>query len=334
MQLGNTTTPKDQFNEPPQPPKTPFIYMAPIRGITERGFRNLFHHHFGGCDAAVAPFINPQRASFFKEKHLVDILPENNPDLPVIPQLLHSEPQEFLALASRLEDLGYRELNWNLGCPAPQVAKKKRGSGLLSHPDRILSFLDKVMPRLQARLSIKTRLGYNTLEEGLYLFPRLNTFPLQEIILHARLGCQLYRGKTDLDGFSQCLELCKHPMVFNGDITDRNTFQSLQERFTTIDRWMLGRGLIANPTLALEIKGVPQNTTKKQQNIKAFHDAIYSYYEEILFGPSHLLGKMKQIWEHLIHSFPEKQHLLKKIHKAKSTAKYQRAMDELFSEII
>jgi tRNA-dihydrouridine synthase B len=308
----------------------PFIYMAPIRGITEAGFRNIFNRYFGGCDAAISPFINPQRTSLFKEKHLTDILPENNPDFTVIPQILHSDPEDFLALASRLEDLGYQEINWNLGCPSPMVTKKHRGSGLLPHPDKIISLLDRIMPRLKAKLSIKTRLGYNNLDEGTYLFPQLNDFPLKEIILHARLGIQLYEGSTNLDAFAACQELSNHQLVFNGDIIDINTFLTLQKRFPEIDRWMLGRGLIANPTLANEIKGCSDTSEKKLKTIKQFHDAIYAYYEEILFGPSHLLGKMKQIWEYLILSFPKKHSYLKKIRKAKSKAKYEAILEELF----
>ena len=166
---------------------TPFIYMAPLRGITDALFRRIYCRHFNGIDAAVAPFINPQRKSGLTDKLLADVLPEAD-NLKLIPQQLNSDGDDFLALAERLYDLGYREINWNLGCPVPMVAKKRRGSGLLPFPDQIVAFLDHVIPRLKSRLSLKIRLGYHDHQESLDLLPRLDCYPLSEIIIHARLG--------------------------------------------------------------------------------------------------------------------------------------------------
>ena len=94
------TTPTDDR------PQRPFLYLAPLQGVTDALFRTVFHHHFGGFDAAIAPFINPQRHSGFKEKWLADVFPENNPGLPIIPQLLNTNAEDFLAVADRLQDLG------------------------------------------------------------------------------------------------------------------------------------------------------------------------------------------------------------------------------------
>ncbi len=317
----------------PEPTSSEFyLYMAPIRGITDAAFRNLFHRHFGGCDAAIAPFINPQRYSNFKEKHLADLLPENNTSLPVVPQLLHTDTEDFLALAKRLEGLGYNHLNWNLGCPAPMVTKKNRGSGLLPYPDRIISFLETVLPSLQGSLSIKTRLGYENREELFSLLPLFDDLPLKEIIIHPRLGKQLYKGKCDLEGFTICRELSRHTLVYNGDITDIKTFGNLRQRFPETDRWMLGRGLLADPSLALKARDKHYNSDTYRNKLKDFHTDLYTHYRSILSGPSHILGKMKQIWAYLIDSFPEKQHLLKKIKKARWEDQYEAIMAELFDE--
>ncbi len=310
----------------------PFFYMAPIRGITEADFRNIFHHHFGGCDAAIAPFINPQRFANFKEKHLTDLLPKNNPLLPVVPQLLHTDADDFLALSDRLGDLGYEHVNWNLGCPAPTVTKKKRGSGLLPHTDTILSFMERVLPRLQGNLSIKTRLGYADRNELFTLLPLLNDFPLKEIIIHTRLGNQLYRGNTDLEGFSICQKLSRHTLVYNGDITDMESFRNLQNSFPEIQRWMLGRGLLSDPFLASTLKGIHTSSDTDRKRLKEFHHDLYTCYSTKLFGPSHILGRMKQIWAYLIHSFPDRQHLWKKIKKVRTEVQYEKVIEELFGE--
>lgn len=308
--------------------REPELVLAPIRGITDCHFRSLFQRHFGGFDSALAPFINPQRTSLFQAKQLKDVLPEANRVLPVVPQLLHTDPSDFLFLAHRLDELGYREVNWNLGCPAPMVTKKKRGSGLLPYPDEILRFLDHVVPRLPLKLSIKTRLGYEKKEELLHLLPRLDEYPLTEIIVHGRLGRQLYRGMSDRQAFGDCLERSRHSIVYNGDICSVADFLELQKRFVTVEKWMIGRGALANPFLAGEIRGIKGQ--ERLQQLQIFHDELYACYRELLSGQSHLLGRMKQLWSYLSTFFPPQQKTWKKIKKCRTETRYRQVVAELF----
>lgn len=313
-------------------PEQPFLYLAPIRGLTDALFRETLVSHFKGFDAAVAPFITPQKKSLYEDKQVRDVLPENNKNLPIVPQLLHTDPDDFLVLARRLADLGYKHINWNLGCPAPMVARKKRGSGLLPFPNEIVALLDKVLPELEIELSIKTRLGFNDHSETRALLPELNRFKLKEIIIHTRLGKQLYKGKTDPEGFSICRQLSKHPLTYNGDINDIETFRSLAARFPTINRWMIGRGALSNPFLTEEIKGYPQQSEeKRKERLYNFHNDLFSRYTERLSGPSHLLGRVKHLWLYLIHSFPGNNKLLKKILKSNTPEVYRANVEQLFN---
>ncbi len=310
----------------------PFLYLAPIRGLTDHTFRNCYAKHFQGIDGCVAPFINPQRHSSFKEKHLRDVLPENNRRLKIIPQLLHTTEDDFLVLSHRLAGLGYTQINWNLGCPMPMVAKKKRGSGLLPYPEKILSFLDTVIPKLPTKLSIKTRLGFFEVAETERLLPQLNGYPLEEIIVHARLGKQRYKGKTDLESFEKILNLSTHKIVYNGDITTVKIFDQLQGRFPSINRWMIGRGVIGDPLLPMKIKNGQNSTVDVNQQLFDFHNDLYNHYEAKLSGPSHLLGRMKQIWQYLIFSFPGNEKNFKRLMKAGKSVHYLEAVNRIFSK--
>lgn len=311
--------------------ETPFLYLAPLRGITDVVFRNVFSRHFGGIDEAIAPFVNPQKDPSKKMKPLADLLPEENRQLAVIPQLLNNTAADFLHLAQRLEDLGYTRLNWNLGCPAPMVANKGRGSGLLPYPDEIVELLDTVLPRLRATLSIKMRLGFYDKEESFALLPRLDGYPLAELIIHPRLGKQLYRGKPDLGGFAECLALTRHRLVYNGDITSLAVYTDLAARFPTVSRWMIGRGVLANPLLAEELKGKVETDRRiRMERIRAFHDELLDTYRQRLSGPGHLLGKMKQLWLYLVYSFPEKDKPFKKIKKAHTEQQLLEAVEQMF----
>lgn len=311
-------------------PSTPFIYMAPLRGITDALFRQIYCKHFEGINAAVAPFINPQRKSGHTDKLLADLLPGNN-DLHLIPQLLNTDGDDFLALAQRLYDLGYKEINWNLGCPVPMVAKKKRGSGLLPFPEQIVAFLDYVLPRLKTKLSLKIRLGYHDYNESLVLLPLLDCYPLSEIIIHARLGKQLYRGETYPERFMSCQQVSSHRLVYNGDINTTSDYLKLN-RLIDVDRWMIGRGLIANPFLPSEIKNIQLSTQVRFEKLQSFHDELFAAMKERLDGPGHLLGRMKQIWIYFISSFPGKKNALKKITKATTEGKYLDEVASLFQQ--
>lgn len=310
----------------------PFLYLAPIRGLTDALFRDTLHRHFKGFDAAMAPFINPQRQSSYEDAMLKDVLPQNNKGLPVVPQLLNTDPDTFVVLARRLADLGYVHINWNLGCPAPMVARKKRGSGLLPYPETIIEILEQVMPQLSIHLSIKTRLGYHNRSELATLLPLLDNFSLKEIIIHARLGKQLYRGDTDPEGFASCQPLSRHPLVYNGDITDLATFTSLAARFPDVDRWMIGRGALGNPFLAEEIKGFADGSpNERKKRLYAFHQDLFGNYQQMLSGPSHILGRVKQLWIYLFRFFPGQEKLHKKILKCGNIEAYGQAVDQLFA---
>ncbi|CAG37640.1 tRNA-dihydrouridine synthase family protein [Desulfotalea psychrophila] len=307
------------------------LSLAPIRGLTTASFRSLFCKHFAGFNSSIAPFINPQKRASFDNKMLKDVLPEANMVVPVIPQLLHNNAEDFIALAGRLAELGYKEINWNLGCPAPMVAKKKRGSGMLAHPDLIVEFLEEVLPQIPVKLSIKTRLGYSNTAQTKELLPRLDQFPLTEIIIHARLGKQMYKGTTDPDTFAECLQLSQHRIAYNGDITTLEHFHELQTRFPQVEHWMIGRGALADPFLAERIKGIGKLTpTQELLRLEKFHAELFEIYREELSGPSHIVGRMKMLWQYLGASFPKQKKLLKKVHKAYNEEQFQESVSQLF----
>ena len=316
------------------PPDTtpPRLLLAPLRGLTDLHFRSCFARHFPGFTLAVAPFLNPQQQTSKKISVFADLLPENNLDLPVVPQLLDNRVESFLACARQLEELGYQQVNWNLGCPAPMVTGKGRGSAMLAHPEKICQLLEAVLPQLHCQLSIKMRLGLQQRQEAFTLLPLLNQYPLSEIIIHPRLGRQLYRGVPDWEGFAECLHLSRHQLVYNGDITSLAVYQQLRSRFPAINSWMIGRGAVANPFLPAAIRQqAPDVTAARHQLLSSFHDQLYQRYQQRLAGPGHLLGKMKQLWLYLIASFPEQQRMVKKITKAGTTEQYLTAVREIFA---
>ena len=307
------------------------LLSSPLQGFTDFRFRNAFHKHFGGIDTFYSPYIKLNGKLVVKGSYERDILPENNSTLEVIPQIITNDAEEFLFVAKYVQQFGYKELNWNLGCPYPMVAKCGMGSGLIKNTDQIEHILKRVHNETDIIVSMKMRMGYENPTEILDVFPILEQYPIKNIAIHARIGKQLYKGGVDLDSFQKCLDTSKQKIYYNGDITSVTKFNELQERFPSIEHWMIGRGLIADPFLPSMIKN---NTTEYPKNkleiFEAFHDEIYQEYDAYLSGPTPIRMKMLGFWEYFSESFSNPQKTFKKIKKAGNSKNYEIAVKEIF----
>lgn len=234
------------------------MILAPMQGLTEVLFRRVYEECFpGAITSAVAPFIALTRNLRFSTDNaqIADVLPENNAgSIPVIPQILGKESDEFITLSNRLYDLGYNEINWNMGCPMRAIAAKHRGSGILPYPEEVRAILDKIIPAMKPSLSVKVRLGLKDKNDIFRLVPVLNDYPLASVTIHPRLGRQQYTGQPDLDTFDEVLPLLKTPVIYNGDILTAADARRIQERFPQVGDLMIGRGVLYNPLLPLEIE--------------------------------------------------------------------------------
>lgn len=307
------------------------LEVAPLHGVTGRVFRRAYLAAFPGFDSAMAPFILSVQVDRLKDTHFKDLCPPDEGGIPLVPQILGNDAEGFLATAKVLADLGYPEVNWNLGCPYPMVADKGRGSGLLPFPDRITRFLDEVCPRLGPGLSVKLRLGRREAGEILALMPALNAYPLSRIILHARLGVQMYKGEVDLEGFGRAAALCAHRLSYNGDIKDRVGFETLRTRFPGVQEWMIGRGALEDPFLPARLKGLPL-PPEPLEAIRDFHAELFAGYRAVLFGPAHVLDKMKEVWTYLGRNIQGAARDLEALPRAKTLEAYEATVERIFSK--
>lgn len=311
------------------------LLSSPLQGFTDFRFRNAFHHYFGGIDTFYAPYIRLNGKLAIKGAYQRDLALQNNDTLTVIPQVMTSDAEEFLYVVKYVQELGYKELNWNLGCPYPMVTKQGMGSGLVKNTEQIRHILDRAHNETDIVVSMKMRLGYDNPTEILDTLPMLDTFPIKNIAIHARIGKQLYKGGVDWDGFQKALDTTKHTLYYNGDITSVESFRAVKERFPSITHFMIGRGLISDPFLPQMIQ---HNTTEYPENrwqiFKEFHDRIFQEYDEYLSGPTPIKMKMRGFWEFFSASFPNPQKTFKKIKKANNATHYQQATREIFREVV
>lgn len=308
---------------------TPKLCLAPLHGVTNRIFREIYQACFPGFDSAMAPFIPAITGADSEQSHFRDVIPRDFQGIPVEPQLMSNDAGGFIESAAMLAAQGYTTVNINMGCPYPMVTRKHRGAGFLPHPDAVDAFLDAVCSRTTMRISVKLRLGLTASDEILGIMPVLNRYPLDRVIIHPRTATQMYGGAVSLQGFGEAAALSTHEIEYNGDINDVALFATLQSRFPSIHRWMIGRGAIVNPFLPAQLKGLPEPTDPVGA-IKAFHDTLYARYRQVLFGPRHVLDKMKEICGYLVRSFSNSDSVQKSINRAKTLDSYERSVQDMF----
>ncbi len=256
------------------------LYLAPMEGITTYIFRNAFEKYYGGVDKYFTPFLT---ASHLKGRELRDVHPENNKVPSLVPQILTNDSELFIMIALQLAELGYREVNLNLGCPSGTVTSKGRGAGFLDRTDELDRFLYEIYDGLagkvslagskpdlkksddidRMKISIKTRLGMEFLSEWDDILEIYKKYPISELIVHPRLRNEFYSGEVHLDQFKKSLDavFSETLICYNGDITSLETFDNIyrvtKSGFLNRNQeglYMIGRGALMNPELPARIK--------------------------------------------------------------------------------
>ena len=302
------------------------FYLAPLEGVTGYIVRNAFAHHFPYIDKYFTPFF--PAAKRMNKKIIRDLIPENNPGIKLVPQLMVNDAKDMEMMGKQLKDMGFESVNLNCGCPSGTVVSKKKGAGILGDPVALDRFLDETFRVGPLKISIKTRIGVEFPSEWEDICKVYEKYPLEELIIHPRVRTDFYKNTPNMEAFAYAVDRLPMPLCYNGDINTVEDYQAFTERFPQTDRMMIGRGLLANPGLVGEILG-HDRADKKQ--IKAFHDEIVNGYTEIFSGDKDVVGHMKEIWFYLIRFFPDKARCLKQIQKCQSMPEYRLIVQQILS---
>lgn len=328
------------------------LSLGPFQGITDAPFRNVFKRHFGGIDKFYTPFFT----GIHKEEHAKnlqgeEIDPKCNDVKTLTPQILSTDAEEILRFAKQCKQLGYNEINLNMGCPFPRVANKKRGCGLLPYPDLVKAMMERIFEEIDIKFSVKCRLGYFSPDEIKAIIPVFNRFPLSELIIHPRIGKQLYKGEADVEQFKALIPYINAPLVYNGDIVSVESFNLISNAVQPVNNFMLGRGVLANPFLAEQIKndiadacdvslqvdpvGTHSVCLPPHNKTERLHNYVLDLYEDRLRhagGSPKVLGRMKELWSYLMNSFEEPQVVWRKIKKINALKEYEKAVEIIFKD--
>ena len=294
-------------------------YFAPMEGITDHIYRRVHHKHFPGMDRYYPPFLSPtvHRSLTPKEQRELE-----KPDFPLVPQLLTKVPEDFLWMAEKCGELGYTEVNLNIGCPSGTVTAKGKGSGMLRDPESLDRFLDAVFSAAPLPVSVKTRIGFESPEEFPKLLEIFNRYPICELIIHPRVRKAFYSGSVEMDTFRYAVENSVNPLCFNGNLCTRTQLDTFSRDYPQIDSVMLGRALIADPGML-----TPEGT--QRQALTAFLAELLEEYVENYGGARNAMFRMKEQWHMLLCKFENSEKLGKRLRKTTDIAEFRNIISEI-----
>ena len=315
------------------------LSLAPFQGITDVVYRNVFKKHFAGIDKFYTPFFTGIQKDNSKSLRGEEINPDFNDVKTIVPQILSNTADEIIRFANQCKSMGYAEFNLNMGCPFPRVANKTRGCGLMADPARTIKMLNDVFEQIDGiKFSIKCRLGYYNDEEIYAFIDTFNTLNFSEIIIHPRIGKQMYTGEASLEKFVKLTPLINKPLIYNGDVFNVDKYNHVLmyctdaiHRVSTTPTIMLGRGLLTNPFLAEKIKNIENQSDKKQR----LHNFVIDLYVERLRhagGSPKIIGSMKELWKYMMNIFDDPQNVWRKVKKVNHLDEYETAVETIFSE--
>ena len=304
-------------------------YLAPLEGITGYIFRNTLREIFGDVDKCFTPFIAPNENRPMNTRERTDVQPEHNEGIFLVPQILTNRADHFLTTAREIAEMGYEEINLNLGCPSGTVVAKKRGAGFLSEPEKLEAFLEEIYDKCPVKISIKTRLGIYEPEEFYEILEISEKFPVSELIIHPRVQKDFYKNKPRMEVFRQAAGRSRLPVCYNGDLFSIPDIEEFRKDFPDIDCVMIGRGALKNPAIFRMLRG---KDIPDVEELRHFHDLLVERYYERMADDRNVLFKMKELWSYLIYSFEDAEKFGKKIRKAQKMADYKEAVRRLFEE--
>ncbi|OYY32660.1 MAG: tRNA dihydrouridine(16) synthase DusC [Polaromonas sp. 39-63-25] len=215
----------------------------------------------GGIDRCVSEFIRITD-QLLPERVFTRIVPELHTGgrtlagVPVRAQLLGSDPVCLAENAARLATLGPAGIDLNFGCPAKVVNRHGGGAALLEEPETIAAIVAAVRRAVPAHLpvSAKMRLGFNDDSKAIDCAQAIAGSGADELVVHARTKAQAYRPPAYWERIADIRAAVDIPVVANGEIWTVDDAR-LCRQASGCEMLMLGRGAVADPGLALAIRG-------------------------------------------------------------------------------
>lgn len=308
--------------------------LAPMEGVVDANMRHLLTS-IGGIDTCVTEFIRITGQKL-PENELLKKVPEllnggrTQSGVPVLVQFLGSDAQMLAYHSAMAVDLGALGIDLNFGCPSKTVNKHRGGAVLLDEPETIYQLVKAVRSAVPASVpvSAKMRLGNKDKSRALENASAVHSAGASSLVVHARTKLEGYRPPAHWEWIRKIKDSVDMPVIANGEIWTWDDFQLCRE-VSGCDDVMIGRGVLANPSLVLSIK---QAVSQQPVKVFSWQDTlrlIIVYYEQVQqeLPPPFVPGRVKQ-WLNMMRKHnPNAQSLFDEVKTVNELTELTRLLD-------
>lgn len=294
------------------------ILLAPMEGLLDHTLRDMLTR-VGGVDLCVSEFIRVTN-TVLPRRAFIRVAPEllNNSctvaGVPVRVQLLGSDPDYLAANAAALAELAPAGIDLNFGCPAKTVNQHRGGAVLLDEPELVGQIVHAVRRAVPAHIpvSAKMRLGYNDDRRAEECAQAIEAAGASDLVVHARTKAHGYRPPAYWERIADLRQHVRMPMVANGEIWTLADALRCRE-VTGCDRIMIGRGMVADPGLALAIAqhdaAATDGSTPSAVSWGQIVGLMRLFWQGIALrvAPRHRAGRLKQWLNYMRRVYPQAQ---------------------------
>ena len=311
------------------------IILAPMEGLVDAPIRETLTK-VGGIDRCVTEFIRvthgmlPPRI-FYKYAPELHNSALTEVGTPVAVQLLGSNADMMGRHGAKAAELGAGQVDINFGCPAKTVNKHKGGCVLMREPELMYEITAAVRKAVPADIPVtaKMRLGYDDRSMGVACGQALEAAGASEIVIHARSKVDGYKPPAYWEEIAKVREAVKNHVIANGEIWTVEDYWRCR-KVSGCDDVMIGRGLIARPDLAAQIKASQSGETRDPMSwaeavvlVREYAAALQTRLED-----KYVTGRIKQWLNYLRQGFAEAEALWPQARKIRGVAPMLACLDQ------
>jgi tRNA-dihydrouridine synthase B len=248
------------------------FFLAPMASVTDMAFRILCKKY--GAGLVYTEMISSE--AIVRGKH-TQKMRFSKYEKPVALQIFGSNPEVMIKAAKIIEKTGADIIDINMGCPEDLIIKQGAGAALLKTPRKAQEIIEGIVKTVEIPVTVKTRIGFNKLDEGLKIAKIVEKSGASAISIHGRTVKQGYSGKADWDAIKKIKNTVNIPVIGSGDIFSARDAERMIEQ-TNCDFVMIGRGAMGNPFIFKELNdyfaGKKIVKANSKEKIHAFLDYI------------------------------------------------------------